>query len=221
VSGKNVLIVDFSFCRQVLEEMNIKAKSLFVIDHHTTAQEELKGLGYCQFDKDRSGAVMTWNYLHGKVPQLILFVEDRDLWKWSLDNSKEVSAALASYPMDFETWDAFIEDDNCIKRLTMEGRAILRYQNLEVSRKISAWRRSPRFIEIGGYKVPVMNCTSLISEICGELSWGHPVAATYMDVNEKRIYSLRRREGDVDCGLVDSQYGGGGHTGAAGYSVDL
>ena len=221
VTGKDVLIVDFSYRRHAMEEMKAKASSLFVIDHHKTAQTELEGLEYCIFNMGRSGAAMTWEYLHGRVPQLIRFVEDRDLWKWSLHRSKEVSAALASYPMDFETWDALIEDESCIVSLAAEGQAILRYQNREVSRAIGAWKRSPQHADIGGYHVPTMNCTSLISEICGELSDGYPFAATYMDVDGKRVFSLRTRQNGFDCGAVARQYGGGGHPGAAGYTVDL
>lgn len=237
VKGKHVLIMDFSYPRDVLEKMNESALSLFVIDHHKTAEKELEGLDYAIFDMSQSGAMMAWKILHPEdgamscvnellsqddrvVPVLIQYVQDRDLWKWKLANSREVSAALASYPMDFEMWNELL-NDNEMPRLALEGEAILRYQTREVSRAIGAWKRNPQHKEIGGHRVPVMNCTSLISEICGELSDGYPFAATYMDVDGKRIYSLRTRQNDFDCGAVAREYGGGGHPGAAGYAVTL
>ena len=223
VAGKDVLIVDFSYKRPVLEVMHQQAASLYVIDHHETAEKELAGLGYCQFDMSHSGAYLTWQHLHGHVPELILYVEDRDLWNWKLHNSKEVSAALASYPRDVETWQPLLDRDGTL-RLQHEGQAILRYQNQQIGAALGSWKRSPQFIQIAGETVPVLNCTSLISEICGELSQvgdGYPFAATYLMTSDgKRVFSLRtRKDSAVHVGNICRQYGGGGHPGAAGFAV--
>ena len=41
VTGKNVVMVDFSYKRPVLLEMAEKANSILIIDHHKTAIEDL------------------------------------------------------------------------------------------------------------------------------------------------------------------------------------
>lgn len=41
VTGKNVIIVDFSYKRAVLEEMSKRAASILILDHHKTAEEDL------------------------------------------------------------------------------------------------------------------------------------------------------------------------------------
>lgn len=41
---RDVLIVDFSYPRPVLEEMSVWARSVLVLDHHKTAAEQLAGL---------------------------------------------------------------------------------------------------------------------------------------------------------------------------------
>lgn len=93
IDGKDVIITDFSFKRDVLEEINARAKSLVVIDHHKTAQEDLDGLDFCKFDMDHSGAVLTWMHLFPgySVPKILQYIEDRDLWKFVLPHSKEMS----------------------------------------------------------------------------------------------------------------------------------
>lgn len=98
VTGKNVLIGDFSYKRPQLEAMAATAASIVILDHHKTAQEDLAPftfvpgpdapvgpedipghlgklaeLGrppiFALFDMERSGARMVWDFCHaGKSP---------------------------------------------------------------------------------------------------------------------------------------------------------
>lgn len=43
VTGRDVIIVDFSYKRPVLMEMAKVARTIFVLDHHKTAAEDLDG----------------------------------------------------------------------------------------------------------------------------------------------------------------------------------
>jgi len=94
VDGRDVLIVDFSYPRKELLQLKEAAKSLLVIDHHKTAEKELAGLDFCIFDMNKSGAVLTYQYISPdqEIPKLFLYIQDRDLWKWELPSSREVSA---------------------------------------------------------------------------------------------------------------------------------
>ncbi|MCK5503077.1 MAG: phosphohydrolase, partial [Tritonibacter mobilis] len=44
VTGADVVIVDFSYKRPVLEQMALSARSILILDHHKTAQSDLAGL---------------------------------------------------------------------------------------------------------------------------------------------------------------------------------
>lgn len=218
VTGKDVYIVDFSFSRTTLETMKQQANSLVVIDHHKTAQAELAGLDYCIFDMDKSGCVLTWEYLFPNVepPELFYYLQDRDLWRWQLPQSREVSAALRSYKPFFDVWDDFMVD-GAIEKLKGDGAAILRYQQREIEIAIS---RELEYINIGGYDVPCINSTHLISEIGNELAQNNPFAALYFDTTDgKRVFSLRSTDEGVDVSQIAKQYGGGGHRNAAGFTV--
>lgn len=61
--GSEVYIVDFSYPRPILEELEARC-GLTVIDHHATAQEALSGLAFAHFDMSKSGAVLTWEHFH-------------------------------------------------------------------------------------------------------------------------------------------------------------
>ena len=96
VTGRDVYILDFSYPRDVLEQMFGVANSLLVLDHHESAQQALAGLTYARFDLTHSGAVLAWEYFHPgtRVPDLLAYVEDRDLWHHALPQTHEISAYL-------------------------------------------------------------------------------------------------------------------------------
>lgn len=71
-------------------------------------------------DKDRSGCGITWDYLfgagpavvaipHTERPWLINYVEDRDTWKFALDNSREINAFVKHQDQTFERWDCMAD----------------------------------------------------------------------------------------------------------------
>lgn len=213
LAGQHVLIVDFSYERATLEAIARQAASVLVLDHHITAQKGLAGLPYVYFDQKKSGAVLAWEWAHEEpVPWLLQYIQDKDLWEWALPGSREISAALASYPFDFHVWDGLRQD-----RLEAEGRAILRYENELVS-KIAA---EAVLVSFQGVTVPAAQSVVLTSQIGERLSKGHPFCIIWHDRDGRRYYSLRSTQDGADVAAIASAYGGGGHTHAAGFSVPL
>ncbi len=217
VTGKTVYIVDFAYPRETLLALKKEANSVLVIDHHKTAQEDLKGLSFCIFDMEKSGAVLTWQHFFPDtpIPLLLQYIQDKDLWHWQLENSKEISSALSATSMDFDTWEHYLNDEN-IKTLITKGQTILEYQQQKVQKIANA---EIPLTEIAGYNVPCINTTQLISEIGNVLAKGHPFAAMYFETATDRIYSLRSDEDGIDVSAIALLFGGGGHFHAAGFRV--
>ena len=219
VKGKNVIIVDFSYPRDVLLQMESEAEKILVIDHHHTAKEALKGLDFCIFDMNSSGAALTWRYFHSPdLPDLIAYIQDRDLWRWELENSKAFSSALQSLPFDFEDWHKLL-DNKEVEKLVDTGKIILEYQETLINNATDPSKLSK--VNLCGYTVPCTNTTVLISEICGRLAENQPFAATYFDTPTDRIYSLRSREDGEDVSEIAKCFGGGGHKQAAGFKLNF
>ena len=55
VTGRDVVIADYTYTREALFRMKDQAKSLIVLDHHISSQKDLEGLDFCTFDMERSG----------------------------------------------------------------------------------------------------------------------------------------------------------------------
>ena len=232
----SLYILDFSYPRGVLEARALdesyqnEKTSFVVLDHHKTAQEALKGLPFCMFDMEKSGARLAWELwnCYQKSPDLINYIEDRDLWRFSLKNSCEVTAWLRSYPRNFEVWDRL---HNHLKgnkwEVFSEGEAILRASEQMVKRTCDqAWLG-----KLGVFSnIPIVNTATLISEVGNELCKRFPdsvFSATYYDREQTRHWSLRsivktqNSRIQFDVSTVARKHGGGGHLGAAGFVQPL
>jgi oligoribonuclease NrnB/cAMP/cGMP phosphodiesterase (DHH superfamily) len=72
-----------------------------------------------------------------------------------------------------------------------------------------------------GKTVPAVQSAILNSQIGERLSGRHPFVVIWHDRDGRRYFSLRSREDGPDVEAIARQYGGGGHTHAAGFSVPL
>lgn len=221
-NAQEVYILDFSYPRDVLEELAQRVK-LLVIDHHKTAKDALEGFPHAIFDMSKSGAVLAWEYFHPdkQVPKLLEYIQDRDLWKWELPKSREVNAALRAYSIDFDVMDE-LSVKVILGDLAKEGEGILRFVQSEVVRIADRAVLSDKAFP--GYKVPIVNTTAFQSEVGEELLKRYPdspFAATYMvHLYGKVVWSLRSR-GDFDVSEIAKARGGGGHKAAAGFIADI
>lgn len=172
---------------------------------------------YALFDMDRSGAGIAWDFFHpGKDrPALIDHVEDRDLWRFALEGTREIQAAVFSYPYQFEVWDQLMKAP--VFGLYQQGVAIERKHHKDVAELVEVAKRQ---MVIGHYDVPVASLPYTLASDAGHLmAKGQPFAACYYDKAEGRVFSLRSTEDGVDVSEVAKLYGGGGHSRAAGFTV--
>lgn len=243
VKGREVYVVDFCYPFDTMAEMASQSRCLTVLDHHKTAQRTLADLeamfithnmaGRTRFGEDKSGGRMAWEFfgfIGGwdgiAAPWLVDYTEDRDLWRHALPHSQEINAALRSYPLDFELWDRFGAVRDVVNQtfLVQEGTAIRRRERQIVEDHVRHARIENFAMLLGGpaqadhVLVPVVNATTLFSEIAGELAVGHPFAAVYFDrFDGKRQWSLRSAPDGVDVSEIAKAHGGGGHKHAAGF----
>lgn len=211
-----IFILDFTYPRPVIEQMAARNKRVVIIDHHKSAMKALAGLKNTVFDLDKSAAVLAWEYFFPGVetPRLLQYIQDYDLWKFELPNSKEVSLALTAYPMDFKVWDGLDPDE-----LAEDGRPQLRLR----AQLVQMMCAEAKLVRFEGHEVPVVNATAYGSEVGEELLKrfpNSPFALSYYDRAGQRHWSLRSRP-DFDVSLVARKYGGGGHQQAAGFETNL
>lgn len=222
-----VLIADFSYPEEVLREMAAQAE-IIVLDHHESARVHLTSLikenvvkGV--FDLKRSGAALTWEYVWGTRmhPKLIAHVQDRDLWTFEMDGTREVCAVLAMLGDDLQQWTEVGRalENGRTAEVVAQGGAILKAEYASMAKVIEAGART---MIIGGHRVPVVNAPYFwASEIGNKLAEGQRFAATYMDLEDRRQFSLRSKPDGLEVHTIAKLYDGGGHPRAAGFSAPL
>ncbi|MCZ6784423.1 MAG: hypothetical protein O7G30_14065 [Proteobacteria bacterium] len=229
--GAEVVFVDISAPNDVLSGLLTTADRVTVLDHHVSTRSRYESDAELVaaversdheviFELDHSGAVLAWQHFGGSepVPDLLLYVEDQDLWNWKLPESEAVNAAIGSYPHRFDVWDELAARP--VAELAAEGQPILRAQKVEVTRLLGDAHQ----IRIGDLSVEAVNAVHHRSRIGHELAarsaFDRPVGCVYRVVGARvnaSLYSI----GDLDTSVIASRYDGGGHRNASGFSVPL
>lgn len=221
-SDRHVLIVDFSYPRDELLDLNGVCASLRVLDHHKTAEADLEGLPFCTFDMERSGAGLAWDELvGGPRPWLVDAIEDRDLWRLRIPSTQRILAYVATQPHEFANWDHMLNamGENEVVRA---GAYIREYID-QYGRLARAEARRERVggIEMLTINAPYMNCSDHINGLLDVTvaGGGGMVAASYFRRADGRWQFSLRSLAPFDCSEIAKQYGGGGHAQAAGFDV--
>ncbi len=218
VTGRDVVMVDFSYPLDVMTALADACASLLVLDHHKTAEAALTGFSHSkanvEFDMNRSGAGMAWDHFFPGQPRpwIVDYVEDRDLWRHALPDGPAVNAFLGTLRYDFEHWyqTSRLAAEDVVK-LGQVVEDKIRHYVIEVAK--NAVR-----INFEGYDVPIVNAPQVdISELVGFLSGTERFAMGWWQRSDGMFsYSLRSR-GDFDVSELAKRHGGGGHKNAAGF----
>lgn len=248
VAGRDVIMVDFSYKRPVLDKMSVSACSILILDHHKTAAADLAGIlrapnweawraaawnhrlsanvrTVSVFDMERSGAQIAWDYFNPLVerPHLVNYVGDRDLWKFELPQSREVNAFVFAHEYTFENWDNLdrqMRSEADVQEVAEIGGILERQLQKDINEVLAT---ASRFMVLGGYRVPVANlpATRMVSDATNKLAIGFPFAASYFDRHDARVFSLRSHGEGLDVSEIAKAYGGGGHKNAAGFMAPI
>lgn len=243
-TGREVYILDFSYKRPAMRKILSQAMKVTVLDHHKTAEAELDGLcdelvmspelianppgshlPVIKFDVTKSGAMLAWEHFFPGTnpPNLVRYVQDRDLWSWKLDYSRQVNAYIESVPMDFDHWQMLSKkmgygpSDGPAREVVDSGFVILDYK----AQLIESICASASEVTILGHRVMAVNTSVFFSEVAGQLSIGRPFGAAYW-VRQDGItqWSLRSDPDGLDVSEIAKAHGGGGHKHAAGFQGD-
>jgi len=168
---------------------------------------------------DHSGAAIAWKYFHPKkkLPELLRHIEDIDLWKFKLPDTRELLSFLQLADYDFKIWDKIARDIQNPKRkkgYLAKGGLILFYERKLVDRLVL--KATP--VKFAGYKTLAVNSPILQSEIGNALTKKMPPIGIVWSEKEGGIRVSLRSNGKADVSKIAVKYGGGGHKAAAGFS---
>lgn len=227
LKGKTVIFADFSYKEAEMLEILEQAEQVIFLDHHKSALVDLHNVlsqqkVYCHADINYSGASLTWDFFnpHKDVPLFIQYIEDGDLYKFNLPDSKEVVTGLhVAMGDNLEIIKPLLNDDLFSSKYS-------EFQTIGASINKNALRNANKLIKNGmvqactsGYTFPLVNATpdhtNLIGELVGALEHV-PFVMIYTILSDKVKISLRsgKHGADVTQVLKALNINGGGHVNA-------
>ncbi|MDA8596876.1 DHHA1 domain-containing protein [Candidatus Pacebacteria bacterium] len=226
LTEKDIFILDYSYDQPTLEHLAEANKSVKVIDHHISAKSAVEAFPQNIFDNDHSGAYLAWQYFHPDtaVPELLLQVEDHDLWKFEMPDNREFNTALGLYPMTFTAWDIMVKQLQSPEEragFIVKGKFIAKFED-KLVRNILDYKERVIF---EGHEVWAINAERTYRSILGNRLAGFnlqedktPIGIVYYRYGGAVHISLRSH-GDTDVSAIAQKYGGGGHKNAASFRV--
>lgn len=238
----DVYIVDFSYDKEILESVMEQVRFLIVIDHHDTAYKQLIDFPNKIYDKSKSGAVLTWEYFHPgqTVPELFLIVEDRDLWKFTREESHgfEQGMKTSGRYSELKFWKEVYETPELFQEIITRGNA----EYISILKYIDSVVKNPSMYKVctyRGLKCVIYNAVQYISELGNAFNERMEIdfSISYFFTNDGLIvFSLRGKDKKHHLGelclamnsvMIDGEevpvtrIKGGGHENAAGVKFDL
>lgn len=245
IKGRNVVVLDFSWPRDIVLQIKELANGFVLLDHHKSADIALRDIAGCTINLTECGATLAWAYfsMSGQsamrdipMPPVVRYVRDRDLWLWKMPNSRAFNAGLyMDVPFDFDEWDALFvfETKHLIAGNGEPDTYTALIENGVCYNKMRAalidplakwalervWKGLP-------CRVAQVSPRGLRSELGESILHQHPetrvaLCWTYDAWTKKHQVSVRTREGETDATNIAEAFGGGGHPAAAAFSVDL
>ncbi|GMY24643.1 hypothetical protein FCV25MIE_19885 [Fagus crenata] len=253
----DLYLLDFVGPSGFVQEISSKVDKLIILDHHKTALQLLSQTPLPHnvtkiIDIDRSGATIAFDYFKDKlvnqtnvnqsheferVRPLMEYIEDGDLWRWKLQNSKAFSSGLKDSNIEF---DVNLNPSLFQQLLGLNVESVISQGLVSLSQKqklIDDALNHSYQISLGaglfGHCLAVD--ADSISELRSEL--GHQLATKSRNLNLRGIgavvYRVPELENDqllkISLRSVDSEdttpisqeFGGGGHQNASSFLLSL
>ncbi len=220
LKNKKIFLVDFSYTASLMEDLTKKNKEVIIIDHHITGKSVAESIPGSVFELGHSGSVLTWKYFHPKekVPWLLKYIEDIDIWKFKVPRSKEMALSLDLYDYNFKVWSriAFeLENSEKRKKYITEGAVIMKYRKKLIGRILTKAEDATLF----GKKVRVVNSPVWASDLGHLLLEGKKAVGVVWSYKKGTIRVSLRSNGKIDVAKMAEKFGGGGHKAASGFAL--
>jgi len=224
LTAEKIIIVDFSLSKEEMIKL-ATYHQLTWIDHHKSALEEMDGISDSWpgiRDTKEAACVLTWQHFFPDrpVPNAVTLIGDRDIWKWAYPETgafNEGLYQLDTRPFNDNLWIPLFENDQSTMDKILQNGKVLREARLKTIRRTLLSKGFA--VTLDGHKTLVVNLRGS-GDIGQQVrNMGYEIAYCYSDDlhNEELTTFVSLYSDKVDVADIAKQYGGGGHSGAAGF----
>lgn len=221
LAGKEIYIIDFSYPAPILQNILAEAQSLVVIDHHEGTRAAVESVPHHVYDEKHSGVFLAWNYFHPgtPIPVFLLYVQEGDLYTFSIPDAQAVLAYCYTLPFTFESWETLakrMEEPAEVKKIAERGEIYVEYgKALKKQIADRAW-----LVSFEGHEVLAVDAPRAFGSDVGHmLAERKPPFGMVIRAKRDGIRVSLRGDGSIDVSELARRHGGNGHPNAAAFSV--
>ena len=224
LSGRAIYILDFSFSPDIMRGIADRAAKLVLLDHHKSAAEKLSGFacrcGVIHFDMDKSGARLAWEFFQPArpLPDLVRFVEDRDIWVWQFPESAGFLAALDMEAFEFARW-AEIAAFSPLQLTSFMARG--QAMDEKFSKLAADIAEGAQPVTFNGQRGLMVNAPGVFHSLIGNMlsEKSGTFALMWVAAKDGVVKVGLRSQRGFDCIALAESMGGGGHAQACGFKM--
>jgi len=221
LAGAHLYFIDFIYKKEVMDRIVNQAASVIVLDHHGGVRDVVEQMPQFTYDANRSGATIAWTHFHPEkpVPTLLTYVEDGDLYRFKLPDSRALIAYLYAEPFEFSVWDQLATDlEEADKRAKMiETGTIYRKHSDSIVAELATDAKLVRFEGHEVYFAPTLSIFS--SDLGNLLARKRGPFALAVQARPDGLRVSLRGVGEVNLAELAQKYGGNGHPNASAFSL--
>lgn len=223
LAGADVYFIDFCYPKDIMDRLVLEAASLTVLDHHEGTEDVVLTMPTHVYDANRSGASIAWNYFHPdtSLPTLLTHIEDDDLFRFLLPDTRAVLCYLSVRPFEFLLWDEVaqaLDDPQKSGPLFEKARAYAEYFELLAEHAVE----EAQLVSFEGYTCyfatahPMKQLKSLVGNLLAKKQGPLGLVVTA----HPNGYGVSiRGDGSVDVSEIARRFGGNGHPNSAGFLI--
>jgi oligoribonuclease NrnB/cAMP/cGMP phosphodiesterase (DHH superfamily) len=221
IDGADVTCIDFCYPEHVLNELRSRAASVMVLDHHLSNAAVVTAEPAWVYSAEHSGCWLAWKHFHPDVPLplLLQYVEEADVWRYTLPDSALIQRWIHMQPASFVGWDAAVkefEQPARLARITEKARSYEEYfQSL-----LRTYEEQAQPVEMDGHRILAVQAPGFLRSDLGHvLATKRPPFALVWRYQDNGIRCSLRGDGSIDLSEIAAHHGGGGHRNAASFFV--
>ena len=223
LEGAHLYFIDFCYPQEQMDHFVSIASKVTVLDHHEGVADVIQSMPEYVYETDMSGAGIAWRYFHPEAPLPILLahVQDDDLFKFELPDTRAVMAYLEVQPLTFEFWDDVartLDDETKREALFEKTRIYAEYFVLLAEEACS----HAKLVSFEGMEIyycashPMKSMKSLIGNM---LARKKGPCALVVTAHPNGYGVSIRGDGSVDVSKIAQKFGGNGHPDASGFLI--
>jgi oligoribonuclease NrnB/cAMP/cGMP phosphodiesterase (DHH superfamily) len=223
--GSDVIMCDFSLPIEKLKHLATRCNFTW-IDHHISIIKDANSAGFNPKglrEIGRSGCELTWAYLYpnAEMPTAVHLLGRYDVWDESIEDAYPFQYGLQTYDTSVpynDLWKNLFDGNHTLMaEIFKRGKVVMDYhRNLFKDASNLAFEAT-----VEGYRAIVVNITvgdsTLFRYLCNPEDY--EVMVNFGIRNGEAKISIYSVHDHIDVSAIAARYGGGGHKGAAGWSM--